>query len=193
MNRSIEASDMQDILGVAVHALTPVADFRGSLSEIHRDEWLLGPRPVQWDFVISQANVLRGVHVHRRRWDYIVPLDGCGVMGLADLRREQRSFSRRMLIDLTSEAPTVVTIPPGVAHGIYAQSRLRYLYGLTVAWDGTDEDLGCRYDDPALGLKWPAANPVVLQRDLDLPDFATLSQQYDLAARGEAIIADRLA
>jgi dTDP-4-dehydrorhamnose 3,5-epimerase len=193
MNRSIEASDMQDILGVAVQALTPIADFRGSLSEIHRDEWLLGPRPVQWDFVISQANVLRGVHVHRLRWDYIIPLDGRGMIGLADLRREQKSFGRRMLIDLTGEAPTVVTIPPGIAHGVCAQSQFRYLYGLTVAWDGTDEDLGCRYDDPALGLKWPTANPIVLQRDLDLPDFATLSQQYDLAARREAAIADRLA
>lgn len=52
---------------------------------------------------------------------------------------------------------------------------------LTVAWDGSDEELGCRYDDPALAINWPGAKPVLLQRDLDLPDFATLLRQYEAA------------
>jgi dTDP-4-dehydrorhamnose 3,5-epimerase len=184
-----EAEDAENIVGVVVRTLQPVRDFRGSLFEIHRDDWHLAPRPVQWDFVTSQANVLRGVHVHRLRGDYVIILDGCGALGLADLRRDQGSFGRRMLIDISGERPTVVTIPPGVAHGIYAQSALSYLYGLTVAWDGSDEDLGCRYDDPMLGLRWPAATPHLLPRDLDLPDFTTMSQQYELALRAGAAIA----
>jgi dTDP-4-dehydrorhamnose 3,5-epimerase len=187
MTHPVDATRPEEIAGVVVRPLAPTMDFRGSLAEIHRDEWLPAPRPVQWDFVVSKLSVLRGVHVHCLRWDYVIPLHGHGMIGLADLRRDKPSFGRRMSIDITGSNPVAITIPPGVAHGICAQSALSYLYGLTVLWDGSDEDLGCRYDDPLLGIPWPTATPIVLQRDLDLPDFATLSRQYAAAARPEAI------
>jgi dTDP-4-dehydrorhamnose 3,5-epimerase len=177
-----ESREASDIVDVAVLALNPIVDIRGSLCEVHRDEWRSGPRPVQWDYLISDANVLRGVHVHGLRWDYMIVLDGYATIGLKDLRRDQSSFGRSMVIDVAGERPTVVVIPPGVAHGIYAQSPLRYLYGLTVAWDGTDEDLGCRYDDPALAITWPSTAPLLLPRDRDLPGFAALLRQFESAA-----------
>jgi dTDP-4-dehydrorhamnose 3,5-epimerase len=133
---------------------------------------------VQWDFIRSKPDVLRGVHVHRLRWDYFVLLDGQARIGLTDARRGS-TFRRSMTIDVDSAHPAIVTVPPGVAHGIFAKSALLYLYGLSVAWDGTDEDLGCRYDDPALGVAWSATTPCVLQRDLELPDFDTLVRQYE--------------
>ena len=169
------------IVGVTVRVLNPIADVRGALCEIHRDEWGLAPRPVQWDLVTSEPKALRGVHVHCLRWDYIITLDGHATIGLKDLRRDKNSFGRNMLINVTDRQPTIVTIPPGVLHGIFANNGLRYLYGLTVAWDGSDEDLGCRYDDQALAIDWPSPAPIVLPRDLDLPDFATLLRKYEAA------------
>jgi dTDP-4-dehydrorhamnose 3,5-epimerase len=166
------------IVGVTVRAFAANADVRGDLFEIHRDDWGLAPRPVQWDFVTRQANVLQGVHVHCRRWDYVVVLEGQATIGLKDIRRGQPSFGRTMTIEVSGREPTVVIVPPGVAHGIFARTALRYLYGLTVAWNGDDDDLGCRYDDPALALAWSARSPLLLQRDLDLPDFATLLRRY---------------
>jgi dTDP-4-dehydrorhamnose 3,5-epimerase len=171
-----------DIAGVAVRPITSIDDMRGSLCEIHRDDWDLAPRPVQWDFVTSHPQVLRGVHVHCLRWDYIIVLKGHATIGLKDVRRRERSFRRGMLIDVDGERPTLVTIPPGVAHGIFANTALSYLYGLTVAWDGSDEDLGCRHDDPELGIEWPSKTPIMMPRDLALPDFATLLRAYDLKA-----------
>jgi dTDP-4-dehydrorhamnose 3,5-epimerase len=117
-------------------------------------------------------------------------LDGHATIGLKDARRDQKSFGRNMIIDVSGGQPTVITIPPGVAHGIFANSALRYLYGLTVAWDGSDENLGCRYDDPTLAIKWPSTAPLVLPRDLELPDFDTLLRQYEamaIAAPGNTI------
>jgi dTDP-4-dehydrorhamnose 3,5-epimerase len=66
---------------------------------------------------------------------------------------------------------------------------LRHLYGLTVAWDGSDEELGCRFDDPGLGIDWPLKTPLLLPRDLELPDFATLVRQFDAALISEADLA----
>jgi dTDP-4-dehydrorhamnose 3,5-epimerase len=174
-------SDGSGIDGVSIRAFEAIDDFRGGLAEIHRDDWKLAPRPVQWDLLHSKADVLRGVHVHRLRWDYIIVLEGQGTIGLKDIRRDRRSFGRNMVIEVTGDHPTVVTIPPGVAHGILANTSMRHLYGLTVAWDGHDEDLGCRYDDPALGIAWQSATPLLLPRDLELPDFATLLRQFEAA------------
>jgi dTDP-4-dehydrorhamnose 3,5-epimerase len=187
-----EIADAAGIIGVTVQAFSPVEDMRGDLCEIHRDEWQLAPRPVQWDFLKTKRHVLRGVHVHCLRWDYIIVLDGDATIGLKDVRRDQESFGRSMLIEVSGRQPTVVTIPPGVAHGICAKSAMQHLYGLTVGWDATDEDLGCRYDDPALAIKWPVENPLLLQRDLDLPDFATLVARYECVALGQAGVASQL-
>jgi dTDP-4-dehydrorhamnose 3,5-epimerase len=185
-------ADRNSIIGVTVRALDPKGDIRGALCEIYRDGWELAPRPVQWDFLTTKPNVLRGVHVHCLRWDYIILLDGRGMIGLKDVRRDQTSFDHNMVIAVTGEQPTVVTIPPGVAHGIFANTALHHLYGLTVAWDGSDESLGCRYDDPELAIKWPSVTPFVLQRDLDLPDFATMLRQYEAVAIAPAGIANAL-
>ena len=170
------------IAGVAVRPIASIGDMRGSLCEVHRDDCGLAPHPVQWDFVTSCPQVLRGVHVHCLRWDYIIVLKGRATIGLKYVRRGERSFRRGMLIDVVGERPTLVTIPPGVAHGIFAYTALNYLYGLTVAWDGSDEDLGCRHDDPELGIKWPSQTPIMMPRDMALPDFATLLRDYELKA-----------
>jgi dTDP-4-dehydrorhamnose 3,5-epimerase len=173
-----------EIADVTVRRCDPIEDLRGSLCEVHHDDWTLAPRPLQWDVVRSKASVLRGVHVHRLRWDYIVVVDGHATIGLSDVRRDSESFGRGMVVDCPPGQPVVVTIPPGVAHGIYAGSPLVYMYGLTVPYNGADADadLGCRFDDPALGVTWPSASPVLVARDLELPDLATLVLRYNRAS-----------
>jgi dTDP-4-dehydrorhamnose 3,5-epimerase len=168
------------ISGVVTKTLTPVADIRGSLCEIHRDEWVVGTRrPAQWDFVITKAHTLRGMHVHQFRFDHIVILNGRATIGLADLRRNGPTFRQSMTIDALGDVPMMILVPPGVAHGICAQTPLTYLYGLTTAWDGSDEDLGCRYNDPLLRINWPVEHPVLLPRDENLPDFLTMIRQFE--------------
>ena len=96
-----------------------------------------------------------------------------------------------MTIEITGDRPTLVTIPPGVARGIYANTTLIQLFGLTVGWDGRDQDLGCRYDDPALAIDWRGDKAELLQRDLELPDFATLPRQYEAASLSSGDVAIR--
>ncbi len=168
------------IAGVELRYLAPNKDLRGSVCEIHRDSWGLAPRPVQWDFITTRQNALRGVHVHRLRYDYMLVAHGRGIFGLADLRTDSPTFRRSMVFEATGDAPCVVIVPPGVAHGIYAQEPVHYLYGLTAYWDGTDQ-LGCRFDDPDLGIAWPVRDPILLPRDAGLPDFSTFLRQFEAA------------
>jgi dTDP-4-dehydrorhamnose 3,5-epimerase len=171
---------MGPIEGVATRSLGPNFDLRGSVCEIHRDSWGLATRPVQWDFITTRQNVLRGVHVHRLRYDYMLVLQGRATFGLADLRADSPTFRQSMAFDASGEAPRIVIVPPGVAHGVYAHEPMLYLYGLTAYWDGLDQ-LGCRFDDPGLNIAWPIRDPILLPRDASLPDFATLLRQFEAA------------
>lgn len=62
--------------GVALRPFTTHHDERGSFTEVFREEWDTGVRPVQWNAVSSEAGVLRGVHVHVRHDDYLILLRG---------------------------------------------------------------------------------------------------------------------
>lgn len=163
--------------GVTVRSLEPHTDMRGSVAEIHRDSWGLAARPLQWDFITTRAGVLRGVHVHRLRYDYMVLVQGRGTFGLADLRPNSPTYRQSMTYEASGAAPCVVLVPPGVAHGIYAHDDMYYLYGLTAYWDGMDQQ-GCRYDDPVMNIAWPVKDPILLPRDSELPSFETLLRQF---------------
>jgi dTDP-4-dehydrorhamnose 3,5-epimerase len=177
---SSELGAKEAILGVSLRPLAPAEDLRGSLCEVHRDGWELAPRPVQWDLITTKPRVLRGVHVHRLRYDYMIAIQGTAIIGLTDIRRRSPSFRRGMTIEVAGDRPRVVIVPPGVAHGIYTPGPMLYLYGLTNYYDGQDQ-LGCRFDDPALGIAWPDNNPIQLPRDTRLPDLDVLLRQFEAA------------
>lgn len=166
------------IVGVRRLVLETHMDCRGLLGEFHRDSWHDVPRPLQWDFIRSNAGVLRGAHVHRRRWDYLTFLAGEAVIGLCDLRRAQISFKRSMLIEISGDRPAMLLVPPGVIHGIYTRTACIYLYGLTDYYDGTDQD-GCVWNDPQLSLDWPNKTPRLNERDRALGGFDALLARFE--------------
>jgi dTDP-4-dehydrorhamnose 3,5-epimerase len=67
-------SKMREIAGVERIRLESYADAGGVSTQVFRREWQLGIHPVQWNAVQSQADVLRGVHVHVVHEDSIVLL-----------------------------------------------------------------------------------------------------------------------
>ena len=64
---------------VEVIPLATHRDERGWLTEIYRQKWPVGVQPCQWNATFSDANVLRGVHVHYKHTDYLVLLRGRSV------------------------------------------------------------------------------------------------------------------
>ena len=92
-------------------------DFRGAFTEVFRDEWNAGMRPVQWNAVRSDPRVLRGVHVHLRHWDYLSLASGKANIGLRDLRSGSPTEGQSLRIVLGDSKSMLVAIPPGVAHG----------------------------------------------------------------------------
>jgi len=150
--------------GVKLQSLKTLDDSRGSLTEIFRDEWGLGPRPLQWNVVRSEANVLRGVHAHRSHIDYLAMISGEMVLCLHDLRPSSPTHRRSLLLRLQGHDLHLAVVPVGVAHGFYFPEAACLVYSVSHYFDGADE-FGCRWDDPDLAVAWPCQDPLLSPRD----------------------------
>lgn len=166
--------------------LTPLerhSDDRGAFTEIFREEWETGVEPIQWNAVHSEAGVLRGVHVHPRHHDYLTMLHGRATIGLRDLRDDSSTFGAAACVELTADRPTAISIPHGVAHGFYFHEPSTHIYAVSHYWDLADE-LGCRWDDPALEIPWPQSEAHISPRDQELPPLEHMLGELNAAWRG---------
>lgn len=160
------------IADVVVRPLAPHADARGVFTELYRDEWRLGPRPVQWNAVTSAPNVLRGFHCHVRHADVVTVVAGAMALGLRDLRPTSPTEGAAELLEIEARS-VAVAVPPGVAHGFYFPEESVHVYAVSETFDPEDE-LGCRWDDPEIGLAWPCTAPLLSERDQRAGSFAAM-------------------
>ena len=166
--------------GVKLLPLTTHSDSRGDLTEIIRNEWYETPPPVQWTVTRTGPNVMRGVHVHPRNWDYACVVAGEMIVGLHDLRSDQPAVSSALL-RLSGARLQALVIPPGVAHGFYAPGDSTLVLGASIYADESD-DQACSWNSPELGLDWPCTAPELSARDRDAGSYAALKTALHAAA-----------
>jgi len=179
--------------GVRFGSIVRHADSRGSFREVWRasafPELTLAetgapaatePRFVQANLSSSAAGVLRGLHYHRRQLDYWTVTAGRAFVALVDVRPLVDGSGPRAIVETRElAADDWVVIPAGVAHGFLAIEPLELLYLVTNEFDGSDE-LGFAWDDPAVGVPWPAVSgtadgrPILSERDQSNPTLADL-------------------
>jgi dTDP-4-dehydrorhamnose 3,5-epimerase len=140
-----------------------------------------GVVPIQWNFVRTHANTLRGVHVHPRHADYLCVLEGEMLLGLHDMRPASPTYRASCFVTLKGAEPSAIEIAPGVAHGFYFADAAEFTYAVDSYWDPADE-LGCRWNDPALGLAWPTRQPLLSPRDVAAGGYAALTAELAKAA-----------
>jgi dTDP-4-dehydrorhamnose 3,5-epimerase len=170
--------------GVRVRELPQREDDRGFLVELTSTTLGDDAHPAQWNVLRSTANTLRGMHVHVRHTDWLTAVEGGVVVGLVDLRSGTTDDAPRATVRMDAALPQVLTIPPGVLHGIYTPDGSVILNGLSHEFDPAD-DLAVRFDDPAVALDWPVVDPVLSPRDRAAPTIAGLLDR--LATDGVAL------
>jgi dTDP-4-dehydrorhamnose 3,5-epimerase len=163
--------------GVELTALAMHRDNRGWLTEIFRDEWSVGIEPRQWNVSMSEQNVLRGMHIHGRHKDYLMVLHGKITVGLYDVRPRSPTYRQTAMFEMSSDRLMAVHIPIGVMHGFYCLEKTFSIYGVDAYYDPEDE-LGCHWADPRLGIPWPCHDPILSARDRDAGTLAELEVQF---------------
>lgn len=153
-----------EIPGVLLGRPERFEDDRGWFMEILRED-AFGVSFVQGNHSHSRAGVLRGLHYHAKQSDAWYVASGQAQVGLADLRTRSE-HPTAFTLDMSSDDPTVLYIPPGVAHGFYAVTELDLIYWVTHYFDNTDEH-GIAWNDPTLGVTWAIDSPTLSKRDQD--------------------------
>ncbi len=165
-----QSCQVLEIAGATLRPLPANRDARGHLTEVFRASWPEAPRVGRWSLLRGEAGGLRGMRLHPRRATWIVPLAGRLLLGLRDCRDRGGGAA---LLRMSGAEPAGLRIPPGVAQGCLHPEPGLLLLGLEGDGDSADE-LGCRYDDPALGIAWPIPAPRLSPRDREAGSLAAL-------------------
>ena len=124
------------------------------------------------DLSLSRAGVLRGLHGDRRTWKLVQCAHGALHAVVADLRPESGAYLRWEPFELTAANRLQLLIPPGCATGVVALADPSLmLYKQSERYAGAEGQFTVRWDDPALGIDWPVARPLLSERDAGAPDI----------------------
>lgn len=139
------------------------SDARGLFFEGYRQDLLaaqgLSVAFVQDNYNVSAKGVIRGLHYQippKAQAKLIRVVRGAIFDVAVDLRRGSPTFGRWAGTTLNDQTHRAFYIPAGFAHGFCALED-----GTTVMYKVTDfyspaHECGLRWDDPALGIAWPA-------------------------------------
>lgn len=168
------ATPSEGIVGVYRVPLRCFGDERGHFFETFRRGWIPDAREmVQGNCSFSKAGVLRGLHYHLKQADLWVVPSGRVRAALYDLRRGSPTRGRSEVLELGDANPIALYVPKGVAHGFYAITDALVTYLVDELYDNSDE-LGVRWDDPALGIAWRVSDPILSARDRSNPLLAAI-------------------
>jgi dTDP-4-dehydrorhamnose 3,5-epimerase len=117
----------------------------------------------------SAGGTIRGLHAQRLhpQGKLIRVLHGKIFDVVVDIRRGSPTFRHWIKIELTADNFLQCYVPPGFAHGFCVRSESAEIeYKCTDFYDPSDE-LRIVWNDPAIGVKWPTAQPLLSDKDRD--------------------------
>ncbi len=179
------------IPGVAVVEPRVFRDPRGYFLEtFHRGKFQEHGLPgefVQDNHSFSSApGILRGMHaqLHHPQGKLVRAVLGEVLDVAVDLRPDSPAFGLWVAEVLSQDNFRQLYVPPGCAHGYLVLSETSHVeYKCTAPYDGPDE-IGLVWDDPEVGIGWPAGSPPTLNdRDRGWPRLTELRPRLD-AYRG---------
>ncbi len=127
----------------------------------------------------SVPGVIRGLHyqsdpaqgklvgvIRGRIWDVLV-----------DIRPRSATFGSHLATELNDTDGRLLWIPPGMAHGfcVLGSEPADLLYKVDQPYNRSSEG-GILWCDPELAIPWPVRDPIVSDRDRQLPSFAEYRQ-----------------
>ncbi len=153
---------MAEIDGVVIKKLTTYPDQRGFFREVVRvSDDFFGEGFGQWSHTKSYQGVVKAWHVHKKQVDWWYVASGRVKVALYDTRVDSPTHGHLMEILLGEEMePSVLRVPPGVAHGYRVLSAEAHLFYITSRTYDPDDEGRLPYDDPEVGYDWLSGPPI---------------------------------
>jgi dTDP-4-dehydrorhamnose 3,5-epimerase len=169
--------------GVLVVEPDVFADHRGHLFEAWHEERYahagIAGRFVQDNLSRSRRGVLRGLHFEAgRAQSKLVWVVAGEIFDVAvDLRPDSPSFGKWFGVRLSGDNHRQLYVPPGCAHGFCVLSDVADVLYKSTTLFAPEHARGVIWNDPAIGIDWPLAEPELSERDASLPRLQDIMEQ----------------
>lgn len=130
----------------------------------------------QANLSFSRRGVLRGLHFQQPnpQGKLVYVLEGAVFDVAVDIRVGSPNFCQWWGTELSDENKRQLWVPEGFAHGFCVTSENALLgYFCTAGYDAR-VDRVLSFDDPALGIDWPIADPEASAKDSSAPSLDEL-------------------
>jgi dTDP-4-dehydrorhamnose 3,5-epimerase len=178
-----------DIPGVLVLEPKVFRDPRGFFVETyHAQRYVeagITEQFVQDNYSRSVRGTLRGLHFQEphAQGKLVMAVEGTVYDVVVDIRKGSPSFGKWYGVELSAENMRQIYIPPGCAHGFCVTSETAaFMYKCTDFYS-PDDERGIPWNDPALGIAWPVARPILSARDQTYPTLAQMGPVLPLYGR----------
>lgn len=132
------------------------------------------------DFQVAQANIshnhktgtLRGMHYQGEpvsETKFIRCIRGAVWDVIIDMRPDSPTYLQHLGVELTADNGRAIYVPDRFAHGNQALADGSELFYLMGGFYTPGFERGVRYDDPAVGIRWPLPVSSVHPKDLEWP------------------------
>lgn len=167
------------IKGVFVIELEKRGDDRGFFARLFCEREFaqhgLNPRIVQMNNSLSsQRGTLRGIHYQLRpkgEDKTFRCVRGALYDVVIDLRQESPTFLKHVTVELTAENRKMIHVPQGCANSFMTLEDNTEIFYFTSEFYSPEHERGIRYNDPALGIRWPMEPAVISDKDKQHLDF----------------------
>lgn len=127
---------------------------------------------VQDNISCSVRHVLRGLHYQvrpRAQGKLIMALQGQIFDVAVDIRRGSPTYGQWVGLTLSADPLQLLYIPAGFAHGFCVLSDEAVVSYKVTAEYAPEQERGIIWNDPVIGIEWPAKAPILSSRDAQLP------------------------
>lgn len=134
---------------------------------------------VQANLSRSAFGVLRGLHYQlpNPQAKLVSVLEGEVFDVAVDIRRGSPTFGQSVAVVLSADNQRQFFVPPGFAHGFVVTSETAlFHYFCSTPYDAP-ADKGIRWNDAALGIDWPVAQPSLSAKDTVTPFLAEVAPE----------------
>jgi dTDP-4-dehydrorhamnose 3,5-epimerase len=120
----------------------------------------------------TSAGTIRGLHFQREphaEAKVVRCIFGSVFDVVVDVRPDSPNYLKWMAQNLTADNHRMLYVPEGFAHGYQTlEDDTKLLYSVSEFYSPGSED-GFRFDDPAIGIKWPLPVASITDKDASWP------------------------
>ena len=177
-----QKSDISDVIFIEPQ-LFP--DNRGLFFESFKESEFISngidKKFVQDNFSHSTHKVLRGLHYQKNpkaQAKLVTVLKGKIFDVAVDIRKKSPTFGKWVGVILSEDDHKSIYIPEGFAHGFCVLSECAdVLYKVNNEYS-PEHEKGVIWNDPIINISWPIKNPIISNKDNELPTLKNLDNNF---------------